>query len=262
VGHLAQKILPKNRLHVNVFAVSTIVSYNLSMLPLKDLNPTRSRPYVTWALIALNTIVFLFELLLDSSGQLNTFILDYGLVPAALTANPLSGEVATIFTAMFLHGSPTHLLGNMLYLWIFGDNIEDRMGHGRYLAFYLIGGVAAAAAQIVIDPGSPWPMVGASGAIAAVLGGYLLEYPNARVRSIVFLGYFIRFVNVPAILVLGFWFVLQFFNGFLSLSAAASGGGVAYFAHIGGFLAGVVLIKLFTSGRPKQMYWDGRQYRL
>jgi membrane associated rhomboid family serine protease len=231
------------------------------MLPLKDLNPTRTRPYVTWVLIALNTIVFLFELLLESSGQLNSFILNYGLVPAAVTADPLSGKLATIFTSMFLHGSPTHLLGNMLYLWIFGDNIEDRMGHGRYLAFYLIGGVAAAGAQIAIDPSSPWPMVGASGAIAAVLGGYLLEYPNARIRSILFLGYFIRFVNVPAILILGFWFLLQSFNGFLALSAATAGGGVAYFAHIGGFLAGVVLIKLFTAGRPKQMYWDGRQYR-
>jgi membrane associated rhomboid family serine protease len=231
------------------------------MLPLKDLNPTRSRPYVTWALIALNTIVFLFELGLQSSGQLNAFIVNYGLVPAAVTANLLSAKVVTIFTSMFLHGSPTHLLGNMLYLWIFGDNIEDRLGHGRYLAFYLIGGAAAAGAQILIDPSSPWPMVGASGAIAAVLGGYLLEYPSARIRSIIFLGYFIRFVNVPAILVLGLWFLLQSFSGFLALSAAASAGGVAYFAHIGGFLTGVVLIKLFTAGRPKQMYWDGQQYR-
>jgi membrane associated rhomboid family serine protease len=232
------------------------------MLPLKDLNPTRSRPYVTWVLIALNTIVFLFELVLESSGQLNALILNYGLVPAAFTANPLSGEVMTIFTSMFLHGSPTHLLGNMLYLWIFGDNIEDRLGSARYLVFYLFGGMAAAGAQIIIDPSSPWPMVGASGAIAAVLGGYLLEYPSARVRSIIFLGYFIRFVNVPAILVLGFWFLLQFFNGFLALSAATTSGGVAYFAHIGGFVAGVALVKLFTAGRPKEMYWDGQQYRL
>jgi membrane associated rhomboid family serine protease len=212
-------------------------------------------------LIALNTVVFLFELGLQSMGELNDFIFTYGVVPNDLTSNPLPGEWLTVFSSMFLHGSLTHVLGNMLYLWIFGDNIEDRLGRGRYLLFYLIGGIAAAGAQIAIDPGSPVPMVGASGAIAAVLGAYLLEYPNARIRSIIFLGYFIRFVHVPAIIVLGFWFLLQFFNGFLALSATAAAGGVAYFAHIGGFLAGVVLIKLFTAGRPKPMYWDGRQYR-
>jgi membrane associated rhomboid family serine protease len=231
------------------------------MLPLKDLNPTHSRPYVTWVLIILNTLVFLFQWTLDSAGELDAFFLSYALIPASLTANPLSGELLTIFTSMFMHGGLAHLLGNMLYLWIFGDNIEDRMGHGRYLLFYLGGGVAAAAAQIAIDPHSPVPMVGASGAIAAVLGGYLLEFPHARIRSIIFLGYFIRFVHVPAIIVLGFWFVLQFFNGFLALSATAAEGGVAYFAHIGGFVAGVVLVKLFTAGRTKHNYWDGRQYR-
>jgi membrane associated rhomboid family serine protease len=230
------------------------------MLPLKDLNPTRSTPYVTWVLIALNTVIFLFELGLQSMGELNDFIMTYGVVPAEITGAPFSGELLTVFTSMFLHGSPTHLLGNMLYLWIFGDNIEDRLGHGRYLVFYLVGGIAAAAAQIAVDPSSPYPMVGASGAIAAVLGGYLLEYPNARIRSIIFFGYFIRFVHVPAVVVLGFWFVIQFFSGFLSVAASAAAGGVAYFAHIGGFVAGVILIKLFTAGRPKQMYWDGRQY--
>ena len=216
---------------------------------------------MTWVLIALNTVVFLFQLGLDSMGELNAFLYTYGLVPAEFNANPLSGEMMTILTSMFLHGGILHLLGNMLYLWIFGDNIEDRMGHGRYLLFYLLGGVAAAAAQVALDPQSPIPMVGASGAIAAVLGGYLLEYPHARIRSIIFLGYFIRFVHVPAIIVLGFWFLLQFFSGFLALSATAAEGGVAYFAHIGGFVAGVLLIKFFTVGRPKQMYWDGRQYR-
>ena len=231
------------------------------MLPLKDLNPTRSRPYVTWLLIALNALVFMLELGLDSIGELDSFLFTYGLVPAAFTANPVSFELATVFTSMFLHGGVAHLLGNMLYLWIFGDNIEERLGHGRYLLFYLVGGVAAAAAQIAVDPQSPVPMVGASGAIAAVLGGYLLEYPHAKIRTLLILGYLIRFVHVPAVVVLGFWFLLQFFSGFMALSVTAAGGGVAYFAHIGGFVAGVVLIKLVAAGRPKQMYWDGRRFR-
>ncbi len=158
---------------------------------------------------------------------------------------------------MFLHGGWTHLLGNMLYLWIFGDNIEDRLGHLRFVVFYFLGGIAAALAQILAAPDSTVPMVGASGAIAAVLGAYLVEYPRARVRSLVTLGYFIRIAQVPAIIVLGMWFVLQFFSGFLSLSATASGG-VAYFAHIGGFVAGLLFIKPFAVGRPKDHYWDAR----
>jgi len=221
------------------------------------LNPSRTRPYVTWLLIALNVLVFLFELALDATGDLDLLIYTAGVVPAEITTNLISGQLLTLFTSMFLHGGWTHLLGNMLYLWIFGDNIEDRMGHLRFLAFYLLGGVAASATQVAIAPASPVPMVGASGAIAAVLGAYLLEYPTARVRSLLLLGYFIRFVNVPAVVVLGMWFVLQFFNGFLSLSAASMGG-VAYFAHIGGFIAGVLLIKPFTIGRPKAHYWDAR----
>lgn len=229
--------------------------YNLGMIPLQDLNPTRTRPYFTWLLIALNILVFLFELMLDATGDLDALFFSAGVVPAAITAAPFSLASLTVFSSMFLHGGWAHLLGNMLYLWIFGDNIEDRMGHGRFLLFYLLGGVAAAGAQILIAPDSPLPMVGASGAIAAVLGAYLVEFPKARVRSLLTLGYFIRIAHVPAIIVLGMWFALQFFNGFLSLSALASGG-VAYFAHIGGFLAGLLLIKPFTIGRPKAPYWD------
>ena len=229
------------------------------MIPLQDINPSRLRPYVTWLLIALNVLVFVFELMLDGMGQLDLFLYQAGAVPAAILADPFSGRLITLFTSMFLHGGLMHLLSNMLYLWIFGDNIEDRMGHGRFLVFYLLGGVAAAAAQIIVAPDSRVPMVGASGAIAAVLGAYLIEYPRARIRSLVFLGYFIRFVQVPAIVVLGLWFVLQFFNGFLSLSAMSMGG-VAYFAHIGGFVAGLLLIKPFTVGRPKTAYWDAPGY--
>jgi membrane associated rhomboid family serine protease len=220
------------------------------VIPLKDDNPSRTRPYVTWSLIALNVAVFIFELMLDATGYLDWLMSNAGLVPVAITTAPISGRLLTFFTSMFLHAGWMHLLGNMLYLWIFGDNIEDRIGHWRYLTFYLIGGIAAAAAQIALSPDSPVPMVGASGAIAAVLGAYLIEYPRARVRSLLFLGYFIRFVNVPAIVVLGMWFVLQSLSGFLSLSVMSTGG-VAYFAHVGGFVAGLLLIKPFAIGRPK-----------
>jgi membrane associated rhomboid family serine protease len=223
------------------------------MIPLKDDNPSRTRPYVTWSLIALNVAVFIFELMLDATGYLDWLMHNAGLVPAAITTAPFSGRLLTFFTSMFMHAGWMHLLGNMLYLWIFGDNIEDRIGHGRYLTFYLVGGIAAAGAQIALSPDSQVPMVGASGAIAAVLGAYLIEYPRARIRSLLFLGYFIRFVNVPAIVVLGMWFVLQSLSGFLSLSVMSTGG-VAYFAHIGGFVAGLLLIKPFAIGRPKAYY--------
>lgn len=230
------------------------------MIPLQDINPSRSRPYVTWLLITANVLVFLLELTLDMSGELDSFLSTAGLVPASITVNPISPALLTVFSSMFLHGGVMHILGNMLYLWIFGDNVEDRMGPIRFLIFYFIGGIAAAAAQIVIAPDSTVPMVGASGAIAAVLGAYLVEFPRARVRSLLALGYFIRIAQVPAVLVLGMWFVIQFFNGFLSLSTAVSGG-VAYFAHIGGFLAGLILIKPFTLGRPKPTTWDVQNLR-
>ncbi len=230
------------------------------MIPLQDANPPRIRPYVTWTLIGLNTLVFALELALDQTGQFELAIFNLGVIPAAVTATPFSGQLITLFTSMFLHAGWTHLLGNMLYLWIFGDNIEDRMGHLRFLIFYLLGGVSAAVAQIAIDPQSNIPIIGASGAIAAVLGAYLIEYPRARVRSLLLLGYFVRIVNVPAVIVLGMWFVLQFFNGFLSLSAMTAGG-VAYFAHIGGFVAGLLFIKPFTLGRPKQYDWNSHYLR-
>ena len=163
----------------------------------------------------------------------------------------------TVFTSMFLHGSPLHVGGNMLYLWIFGDNIEDALGHGRFLAFYLLSGVGAAAAQTVTSPTSVIPMIGASGAVSGVLGAYLLLFPYATILTLVIFGFFVRTVHIPAVIVLGFWIVLQLINGWLTVSASAMGrgeiGGVAWFAHIGGFLAGMVLLLLFrprTSRRP------------
>jgi membrane associated rhomboid family serine protease len=170
-------------------------------------------------------------------------------VPARLTAalaggaggGDLPGALLSVVTSMFLHGGWIHLGGNLLYLWIFGNNVEDRLGRVPFLLFYLAGGIAAVAAQVVIDPSSDVPLVGASGAIAAALGAYMVLFPGARILSLVFLGFFYQLIQVPALLVLGFWFVLQLIQGFASLGADTSLGGVAFFAHIGGFVAGLVI---------------------
>jgi len=168
-------------------------------------------------------------------------------VPARLTDDIARGALdwvvlATVLTSMFLHGSVLHLLGNMLYLWIFGNNIEDRLGRPGFVLFYLSGGLAAVLAQVAIDPRSQQPLIGASGAIAAVLGAYLVLYPGARILSLVFLGFFYQLIPVPALVVLGFWFVLQIIDGFTSLGGpSANAGGVAFFAHIGGFALGLVV---------------------
>jgi membrane associated rhomboid family serine protease len=218
------------------------------VIPLRDANPTRRMPVVTIALIVLCVLAFLAELTVQQNGDpdLNQFFDRWALIPAQLTAalnsgSQSSGELITVFTSMFLHGGWIHLGGNMLYLWIFGNNIEDRLGHVGFLVFYLLGGVAAAATQVFRDPTSEVPIIGASGAIAAVLGAYLILYPRARVLSLIFLGFFAQLIQVPAILVLGFWFVLQLFSGLMSLGAAGADGGVAVFAHIGGFLFGVAV---------------------
>lgn len=215
------------------------------MIPLRDANPTQSTAVVTIALVVINVLVFLVELALQAQGQLNQFIMTWGIIPAELTSNPLA-EAPTLFSAMFLHGGWAHLLGNMLYLWIFGDNIEDRLGSGRFLVFYLLAGLVATGVQVAINPGSQVPNIGASGAIAGVLGGYLILFPGARILTL-----FIRVTTeVPAVIVLGFWFVLQLFYGVASLSTMdLQVGGVAFFAHVGGFVAGMVLIKPFQLGR-------------
>ena len=220
------------------------------MIPLRDANPTRRAPFVTLVLIAACFIAFAWELgVLASSGEsgLNQFFAEHGAVPARVGEALLSGQFASdavlgILTSIFLHGGWLHLLGNMLFLWIFGNNVEDRLGRPLFLSFYLIGGIAAALTQVAIDPTSTLPVVGASGAIAATLGAYLVLFPRARILSLVFLGFFYQLIEVPALLVLGFWFVLQLIDGIASLGlSSATEGGVALFAHIGGFVVGLVI---------------------
>jgi membrane associated rhomboid family serine protease len=227
------------------------------MLPLKDDIPSRSTPVVTIGLIAVNVLVFLYQASLQWSGDVQTaraaeaFVLEFGAIPCRLTGlcavpDSFPHPFVTILTSMFLHGGLLHVGGNMLYLWIFGDNVEDSLGHGRFLVFYVISGVAAAAAQVAAAPTSGLPMIGASGAVSGVLGAYLLLFPHASVLTLVTFVFFFRFIRIPAVIVLGLWIVVQLFNGLGSfrMSFPTSGGeaGVAWFAHIGGFLAGLALL--------------------
>jgi membrane associated rhomboid family serine protease len=219
------------------------------MFPISDDNPRRHlTPYVNFALIAACVLVFLWQATLDRQGE-ELALYRLGMIPARL----LSGAElqpqfvvlpawATIFTSMFMHGGWLHLGGNMLYLWIFGDNIEDSMGHGRYFLFYLLCGTAAALAQGWTDPSSTIPMVGASGAISGVLGAYILLHPGATVRVLIFLGFFVTVAHIPALIVLGVWFGLQLLSG---LAPSAGEAGVAFWAHIGGFAAGLALVSFF-----------------
>ena len=220
------------------------------MIPLRDANPTRRPPLVTILLIVACLVVFAYELGVESqAGQdaLYRFFLDHGAVPSRIHQAIVSGRgildaAASIVSSLFLHGSWLHVIGNMLYLWIFGNNVEDRLGRLLFVPFYLLGGIVAALAQIAIDPTSPVPLVGASGAIAAILGAYVVLFPRARVMSLVFLGFFYQLIEVPALVVLGFWFVLQLIDGLTTLGAASgSDPGVAFFAHIGGFLVGLAI---------------------
>lgn len=217
------------------------------MLPLRDVNPSRRVPVVTIAFIAINILVFLYQQTLSEEE-----LYALALVPFQVTHRFNLGVALTFFSSMFMHASLLHIGGNMLYLWIFGDNVEDAMGHVRYILFYLLSGVAAALSQILVTPNTRIPMIGASGAIAGVLGGYLLLYPNARILSMVIMFYFIRLVEVPAYILLGLWFILQFFTGFASFGTAGETGGVAVFAHIGGFVFGLLTVKLFTLGRRRR----------
>ncbi|CAN5208353.1 rhomboid family intramembrane serine protease [soil metagenome] len=219
------------------------------MIPLRDDNPSTITPYMSYAVLALCVLVFLWQL---SVADPRAAVYAFGVTPAVLIG-PLElpagiavvPPVATIFTSMFLHGGLMHLAGNMLYLWIFADNIEDTMGHARFVAFYLLCGVAAVLAQALPEPSSQVPMIGASGAISGVLGAYLLLFPQAHVLVGVPLGFFLHTMRMPAVLVLGLWFALQ-----LVSSAGDTGeAGVAFRAHIGGFIAGMVLIPLFAPGR-------------
>ena len=213
------------------------------MMPIGDDNSTRKTiPYVTYGLIAVNIIFFALELL---SGD--AFIEQWAFIPVRFLANPFAASL-TLFTSMFMHAGWAHLLGNMLYLWIFGDNVEDRFGHIKFLIFYIICGLAATFAQLIFNTTSSIPNLGASGAIAGVLGAYIVLFPKGKIN--VMQGQ--RAIQVPALLVIGLWFVLQFFSGIGSLSTTADTGGVAYMAHIGGFLAGILLTFLFRgSDRSK-----------
>lgn len=239
------------------------------MLPLKDNIPTLNFPVVTVALIVLNVgLYFFFQQGGLSLGQPSgehyiENVVDYGAIPYEIVhpgeqcTNPSAGAEAcsedaggpsmwlTLFTSMFMHGGLLHLAGNMLFLWIFGNNIEDSMGRVKFVIFYLLGGLAATMAQVLVDTSSTVPSIGASGAVAAVLGGYALLYPRARVVCLVFIVIFITIMELPALLVLGLWFLLQLYDA--GQPVAGEGGGVAYFAHIGGFLFGLALIKLFAN---------------
>jgi membrane associated rhomboid family serine protease len=227
------------------------------LIPLRDINPTERFPIVTLILVILNIVVFVYELALGSLGS-EIFVNTYALVPANLFATvprtPHSiPAFATLFTSMFLHGGFLHIAGNMLYLWIFGNNVEDAMGRIRFVIFYLLCGVFAAYAHALANRDSLIPMLGASGAISGVLGAYLILYPRARVVTLVFFGFYIRTMEIYAMVVLGFWFVLQFLN---ALMTSGSRGGVAWYAHVAGFLAGILLIGLFK--RKDVPFWGGR----
>jgi len=214
------------------------------MIPLRDVIPSRTTPYVTVTIIILNALAWLFEISMPREN-LSVFLQVWGVVPAAFIP-------VTLVSSMFLHGSWSHVIGNMWYLWIFGDNVEDRLGHGRFVAFYLLCGIVASFGQIVLDPGSTLPMIGASGAIAGVMGAYFVLYPQSRVLTLIPLIIFWEIVELPAIMLLGFWFLMQLFSaGAIAVTASSGGGGggVAFMAHVAGFVFGMIGVLVF---RKKQ----------
>jgi membrane associated rhomboid family serine protease len=234
------------------------------VLPLKDNIPTRRFPIVTVAIIAINCIVYFLLQKGGISGPSETSTVNFAAIPYEIThpgvhcqlvgqntiqcgKHGIAEQAATwltVFFAMFMHGGLLHIGGNMLFLWIFGNNVEDSMGRPRFVIFYLLGGLVATSAQVLVDPNSEVPTLGASGAIAAVLGGYAVLYPRARVLTLIFIIIFVTVIELPALVVLGIWFLLQLLD--VSAQSVGSGGGVAYFAHIGGFLFGVLLIRVFA----------------
>jgi membrane associated rhomboid family serine protease len=216
------------------------------VIPLRDVIPSRTTPYITSTIIIINAAAWFYEVSMPER-LLNRFLFVYGVVPAAFSP-------ATLITSMFLHGSWWHVIGNMWYLWIFGDNVEDRVGHGRFLVFYLLCGIAAALGQIAMDPTSTLPTVGASGAIAGVMGAYFVLYPHSRVLTLI-PWIFLQIVELPAILLLGVWFLMQLVNaGAVAVTASAhGGGGVAFAAHVAGFVVGVIGIFVFR--RRDRDYW-------
>ncbi|MBT3788342.1 MAG: rhomboid family intramembrane serine protease [Alphaproteobacteria bacterium] len=229
------------------------------MIPIHDDNPTSIRPYVTWMIIGICVFVFLWQVSLG--GQGNRIVLALGLIPSNLLGTKvlppeyvLIPAWLSVLTSMFMHGGWMHLIGNMVYLWVFGNNVEDAMGHKRFVVFYLLSGLGAAAGQILADPASTVPMIGASGAISGVLGAYLLLYPHARVTLLLWFGFLIYPIKIRALWVLGIWIGLQFFNA----AGDDGGGGVAWWAHIGGFVTGMALIPFFRY-RHVKMFGHGKE---
>jgi membrane associated rhomboid family serine protease len=220
------------------------VPYGQPMIPIRDIIPARTFPVVTVAVLAANAVVFLFQMSLSEPEEIR-FVFDYGLIPANFA-------VLNVVTSMFVHGGALHLAGNMLYLWIFGDNVEDRMGHGRFLLFYVICGACAAVAQTLANPASTVPMVGASGAVAGVMGAYLVLYPHSRVLTL--LPFPLMLFEVPAVFLLGLWFVGQFLSG-LAASGDPAAGGIAFWAHVAGFVAGAILVTAFRRPERQRVEW-------
>ncbi|MFZ6016731.1 MAG: rhomboid family intramembrane serine protease [Nitrospirota bacterium] len=215
------------------------------MIPYKDDNPTRTFPFFTIGIIALNIFIFLCEI--TSTSGMEKVAYTYGAIPHNIltleTDQPVH-PLLTIFSAMFMHGGIFHLAGNMLYLWIFGNNIEDRLGHLRFIVFYIFCGIISAYAHVLTESHSTIPMIGASGAVSGILGAYVFLFPHARVHTLIFLGFFVQVIRIPALIVIGFWAIIQLINGLLSKGLWGEGG-VAWFAHIGGFLIGLITIKLW-----------------
>ncbi|MDD3655210.1 MAG: rhomboid family intramembrane serine protease [Atribacterota bacterium] len=227
------------------------------MLPLWDEIPTRKVPIITIVLVLINCLVYYYQFFIVIDQ--NIFIYAYGLIPFEITKGvdlfpPGPSPIYfTVLSSMFMHGSFVHLFGNMLYLWIFGNNVEDYLGKFRYIIFYVLSGVFAALGQVIVSSNSQIPMIGASGAVAGVLGAYFILFPRARITTLIFFGFFIRLIKLPALFVLGLWIIFQLFYGLSDLSSSGGVTGVAWFAHIGGFIGGIILIKLFNT-RKRHYY--------
>ncbi len=235
------------------------------MFPLKDTIPSRTFPVVTIFLILVNMVIFFYELSLGE--QLSSFFYTFGIVPANYTLlsekSPLqiAWSIIPLFSSIFIHGGWMHVIGNMWYLWIFGDNVEDRTGHVRFLIFYLFCGLAAGMAHILMNPTSTIPTVGASGAIAAVMGAYFLLFPRAKIMTLIFLFIFIQIIEIPAIFFLGFWILLQIISGSISVGLTDKSGGVAWWAHIGGFFIGFLAIFFFKKSGKRKFLWTNTWFR-
>ena len=221
------------------------------MFPYKDDNPSNTFPFVTIGIIVLNIVVFILQVLSGADGQ--HLVYAYGAIPFNIVTMQSTQPIhpmLTLFTSMFMHGGLFHIFGNMLYLWIFGNNIEDTLGHFRFILFYLFCGITAAVSHALLTSGSTVPMIGASGAISGVLGAYLLLFPYARIHTIIFLGFFVQTIQIPALIVIGFWAIIQLVSG-MTAQGIQNQGGVAWFAHVGGFIAGLFTIKLWQPRRSK-----------